>query len=121
LNREKAHCKVYNVTEEIARILSLAENIHRKDYARRELADIYDRLVKECGGDIEEAATLISKKPVEVRRVLATLSLGEEIIEQTKGIQDKRTRDAVEEYLPLLAKDDRKKAAIQIIKDRNAD
>jgi hypothetical protein len=47
--------------------------------------------------------------------------LGKDILEKTKGIPDKRTRDTVEQLLPVLAKDDRKMAAIQIIKDRNAD
>lgn len=42
-------------------------------------------------------------------------------LKQTKGIQDKRTRDTVEQLLPTITKDDRKKAAIELIKERNAD
>ncbi len=44
----------------------------------------------------------------------------DKIIEKTKSINDKRTQDAVLEYLPVLVNEDRQEAAIQIIKDRNA-
>lgn len=71
--------------------------------------------------DVEEAAQLISKRPAEVRRVLATLSLTDKIIEKTKSINDRRTQDAALEYLPVLVNENRQEAAIQIIKDKSAD
>lgn len=121
LGRTKASCKIYNVDRDIARIMSMADNIHRKDYGPKELANLYNQLVIACDGSIDQAAKLISKQPAELRRVLHTLSLSDNILEQTKGILDKRTRDTVEQLLPILSKDERKRAAIEIIKERNAD
>ena len=70
---------------------------------------MYIKLVKEYGGDIDEVARELNKKPAEIRRIISTQGLREDILVQTRGILDKQTRETVERLLPTL-KDDRKGA-----------
>lgn len=119
--REKAPCKIYNVMRDVARALSIADNLHRKDYTTKELASIYQTLINMYNDDIEAVAKEIGKKPAEIRRVLQAQGLSEAVLQQSKEIKDKKIRNTVEQRLPTIGKDERKLAAIQIIKDRNAD
>ena len=106
---------------DVARALSIADNLHRKDYTTKELASIYQTLIKMYNDDIEAVAKEIGKKPAEIRRVLQAQGLSEGVLQQSKEIKDKKIRNSVEQRLPTIGKDERKLGAIQIIKDRNAD
>ena len=121
LRWDNAPCKVHDhLDDETARLLGIHDNMQRKQYTSRELADIYTDLLRLH--ELSEVAQLLNKRPAEIRRVIATKSLSEELVKEAKEkIPDERTRETVLQLLPTLPDDDKRMQAIQIIKDRFAD
>jgi ParB/RepB/Spo0J family partition protein len=121
LEWKEAPCRVFQLDDDTAKLIGAADNIHRKNYTRKELADLYSKLVQ-LYGTVEEVAELLNKKPSEIKGAIAIINLAETVLQEVqKKIVNEDTRDAVTRALPTLFDEDKQMAAIRIIADRKAD
>jgi ParB family chromosome partitioning protein len=121
LEWKEVPCRIFQLDDETAKLISVADNVHRKNYTRKELADLYNKLVA-LYGTVEEVAELLNKKVAEIKGAIAVIRLADQVLDQVqKQIPDEDTRDAVTRLLPSLFDEERQMAAIQIIADREAD
>jgi ParB family chromosome partitioning protein len=121
LEWKDAPCRVFQLDDETAKLISVADNIHRKNYTRKELADLYKKLVA-LYGTVEEVAELLNKKVAEIKGAIAVINLADTVLQQVQNkIPDEDTRDTVTRLLPSLFDEKKQMAAIDIIADRQAD